>query len=263
MLSALQRGREYLKKSVQLAVLCESCRETEHSRLWNLACSYVSKANDCIPENELSTLTKFELDILTSHRPSIPQFSFLDNDNDNRTRPPPPPPSFSQLQKQITDLEREKDQLEKYKELSEKLKRDYVELEKSQASYQCRVREEQCELQTEIKRMLFEIETIPELKRDVDEMESEMLRMRDRIRKICEKHREEMTNMYTEMDTSNIERELLAINLHQTQQQLLTLGGEKKTLEDHIRHYQKAFELLLPHLDDTQRLILSELFADS
>jgi hypothetical protein len=269
MLSGFQRGREYLKKSVQLAVLCESCREADYDKFWSRACSYVSQANECIPENELANLTKFELDMLTSRRPSVPQFSFFDNDNTNPTERMSthhmlnPPPSFKQLQKQITDLEKEKDQLEKYRELSEKLKHEYIELEKSQASYQSRLREEQCELQLEMKKMLFEIEIIPELKRDVYEMESEMLRMRDRIRLLCAKHREEMTSMYTEMDASNIDRELLAINLHQTQQQLLTLGGEKKTLEDQIGHYQQAFETLSPHLDDTQRLLLSELFADS
>ena len=285
MLSGFQRGREYLKKSIQLAILCESCREADYDRRWNLACSYVSKANECIPENELAKLSSFELNILKTGKPSAPQFSFFEvteDDNDgsagssvksvgSSVKSVGSPldsvisvtPSFEKLQKQIADLEKENDQLEKYRELSEKLKRDYVELEKSQASFQDRVREEQCELQSEMKKMLCEIEIIPELKRDVNEMESEMFRMRDRIRQICAKHRDEMTNLYTEMDTSNIERELLAINLQQTQQQLITLKVEKKTLEDQIHHYQKAFEILSPHLDDTQRLLLSELCADS
>ena len=294
MLSGFQCGREYLKTAVRLAILCESCREADYDRRWNLACSYVSKASECIPENELAKLTPFESNMLKTGKPSVPQFSFFEvtaggNEESSfrnvsssvRSNVSKVTPSFEKLQKQIADLEKENDQLGKYKELSEKLKCDYIELEKSQASFQNRVREEQSELQLEMKKMLCEIEIIPGLKRDVNEMESEMFRMRDRIRQICVKHREEMTNLYTEMDTSNIERELLAINLHQTQQQLITLRVEKKSLEDQtqqqftalevekkiledqIHHYQKAFEILSPHLDDNQRLLLSELYADS
>jgi len=255
---SVSRGREFLKKSVQLATMCESCRKEDRDRLWILACGYIEKAREHIPESQWSTLTAFECEILSSRVPLVPRITFFESEISNSSNNTIAP-SFSQLEKQIKELEKQNDQLGKYKELSEKLKHDYIELEKFQTSYQKRVREEQSELQSEMKRMLFEIETIPELKRDVHDMECEMFRMRDRIKLLCAKHREEMTNMYTEMDTSNYERESLSTNLHQTQQLLLMLKEEKKSLQSEVQCYQNAFQMLLPHLNDQQRTFLIDL----
>jgi hypothetical protein len=265
----VQRGRDFLKKSVQLATMCDSCKTGDRDKLWNMACTYVQKASELIPKSEFFTLSPLEVQILSSQIPIIPQIEFFEppeNKKDNNSVSQ----SYVTLQKQIEDLSKQKnelekanDKLEKYKHLSEKLKEEYQNLEKFQTSYQNRMRDEQRELQSEMKRMLYEIESIPELKRDVDEMETAMNGMRERMKFLCIKHREEMNNMYTEMDTNNLEREVLATNLHYTQQMILTLTQEKQALQVEVSYYQYVFQILWPHLDETHKSLLSDVLSES
>ena len=265
----LQRGRDFLKKSVQLATMCDSCKTGDREKLWNMACTYVQKASELIPESEFCTLSPLEVQILSSQLPIVPQIEFFEQPN-NHNKETGVTQSYVTLQKQIEDLskqknelEKENDKLEKYKHLSEKLKEEYQNLEKFQISYQDRMRKEQHELHSEMKRMLYEIESIPELKKDVDEMETAMNSMRERIKLLCIKHREEMNNMYTEMDANNLEREVLSANLHQTQQMILTLTHEKQSLQIEVSYYQHVFQILWPHLDETHKLLLSDVLSES
>ena len=262
-----QRAKDLIRKSVQLVLMCETCKPNQYDRLWKLACGYVKKASEC--DCDWETLSTFERQILESR---TPQTFFCEQQCNGKETTKHIVLNPIELQKQIDELEKENDKLKEYKEISEKLKNQYITLQQFQTNYQHRVTEEQSHLQNEIKRMMYDIDTtIPHLRYDVTEYEQEINKMHERLKFLCIKHREEMNYLYIELESSNLERENLANQLHnskynndllndkntQLTNTISKLSSELKSMNESTHIYQQLFCEILPYLDESQRTTIT------
>jgi len=274
----IQCGRELLKKSIHMATYCPTCKDVDQEKkIWKIACNYIKRAQELIPNSEWSALTALEKQILESGVPHLIQSTFYNTDNetnDHRYRnkelsdsePPVPVPStwrkkLQDLNQQIRVLQTEKEKLEEYKHAAQTLKSECEYLEQKHENYKQRAIEEQSQLQQEIKKMIKELEDLGCIKDDSHHMELEMKKLREKIIIISNHNREEMGRLCTELDTSQYERSVLSTTLQQTQQHVLELTSQVQTLETQISKYQEIFQSLLPTMTAEQQNHLQQILS--
>lgn len=271
-------GRELLKKSIHMATTCHGCADKRASegpncanpdyekRLWTIACSYVQKAQEVIPMAEWSKLTELEQTILTHGVPHPMTSKFFeegDGEKDSTPNTYPPAPSkwenIQNLKLQIQSLEKEHEKLKTYKADAQALRNAYEQLDSSHESYRERSHREQSALQSEMKRLMTELETASEHKQDAVYLERELGKMREKIATMHTNNYQEMTRLRVELDTINHERESLSLTLQDTQKKVMDLTHEVQELNMHIEKYQEVFQFIVPMLGEDLQDQLSEL----
>ena len=261
----IQCGRELIKKSLHMATLCKNCPDlTQEKRIWQMACRYIQQARDFLPPAVWSQLTPLEIQILQSGVPQPIQLTFFDDTDDNSVFPPVPSSweDITLLQKQIRELECEKEKLTAYQELTQRLREENIAMERAHAQYKDRAQHEQTALHTEIKRMKTELATIPDLQQDAFVMEQKFKQVREYVNKICKSHREEMGRMYSELDAVVSERESLAGRLQTTQESVLLLTSRVHDLESNIERYQDISQTLVSLLSEEQKDQMTHMLAE-
>lgn len=272
-------GRELLKKSIHMATTCHGCADKRASegpncanpdyekRLWTIACSYVQKAQEVIPMAEWSKLTELEQTILTHGVPHPMTSKFFEEGEEGKDSAPnnnyPPVPSkwenIQNLKLQIQSLEKEHEKLKTYKADAQALRNAYEQLDSSHESYRERSHREQSALQSEMKRLMTELETASEHKQDAVYLERELGKMREKIATMHTNNYQEMTRLRVELDTINHERESLSLTLQDTQKKVMDLTREVQELNMHIEKYQEVFQFIVPMLGEDLQDQLSEL----
>ena len=274
-------GRELLKKAIHMATTCHGCAEKGgasslissgstssdyEKRLWTIACSYVQKAQEVIPVAEWSKLTELEQTILNHGVPHPMTSKFFEEGDEGKGSAPntyPPAPStwenIQDLKLQIQSLEKEQEKLETYKADAQALRNAYEQLDASHDSYRERSKNEQSTLQSEMKRLITELDVASEHKQDAMYMERELGKMREKIATIHTNNYQEMTRLRVELDTIHHERESLSLTLQTTQQRVMDLTLDVQELNTHIEKYQEVFQFIVPMLSNDLQNQLSEL----
>lgn len=260
-------GRELLKKSIHMATTCHGGTSPDYEkRLWTIACSYVQKAQEVIPVAEWSKLTELEQTILNNGVPHPMTSKFFEEGDGGKDSAPntyPPAPStwenIQDLKLQIRSLEKEREKLETYKTDAQALRTAYEQLDASHDSYRERSHREQSTLQSEMKRLMTELDVASEHKQDAMYLERELGKMREKIATLHTNNYQEMTRLRVELDTINHERESLSFTLQNTQQKVMDLTHEVQELNVHIEKYQEVFQFIVPMLGNDLQNQLSEL----
>lgn len=257
-------GRELLKKSIHIATIISKDKAYEE-RLWKIACSYVIKAREMIPQSAWPTLTELEQKILHNGVPHPTQFTFFDESDDGAKSNhyfPPAPSSWDDIQElktQIRTLEKEKDRLEEYKNLSQRLRSEYEKLDSSHEAYRERSQQEQQSLQQQLKTIMSELEVASEHRQEAMYLEKELDKMKEKISSIHANSHSEMNRLRVELDTANYEREGLSKRLEDAQNHVLELMNEIQGYKEQINKYQQICEFVIPSIGDDIQEQLREL----
>jgi DNA repair exonuclease SbcCD ATPase subunit len=271
-------GRDLIRKAVQMTTII-SKDKTYEDRLWKLACDYVRKAKETIPEEEWTTLSEFEQRVLRNGVPDRSEFCFFnDQEEEQLTKStddnyPPKPSTWDsihraalsiqeqnqELTRRIYTLEREKSSLEDYKEQSRELRLKYEQLDESHDMYRKRVQEEQQALNNKMRKAMEELEAADEHKQESQLLYKELETMKEKMLNIQRTNYDEMNRLRIEIDSINHEREILSDKLETAQTKLVQHMNEIENLNSQIKKYQEIFMFVLPTIPDDIQQQLSTL----
>lgn len=286
-------AKDLIKKSIHLATICKNCKDEEkEKRLWKIACSYITKAKELVPEEEwFQVFTTLELQCLQNGFPHPMQISFFEDDENQQYLPPVPSEwdNINNLKSQIKHLEDEKRKIEEYTNRMDLQRRQYERLEKKHNLFMEKAEKEQYQLQQEMKVILKNQEEnaqilllasqskneLQELRENSTFMEKEINRLKEKIASIYDKNRQEMTRLNLELDSAHYNIESISDELQTTrtsltkileqnqklQQNIKSLEHDKNELSDHIQSYQAICKILIPSLNDFQQELLKDVLS--
>jgi len=286
-------AQDLIKKSIHLATICKNCKDEEkEKRLWKIACSYIIKAKEMVPEKDWSqNFTTLELQCLQNGFPHPMQISFFEDDENQQYLPPVPSEwdHIDYLKNQIKHLEDEKRKIEEYTNYMDLQRRQYERLEKKHNLFMDKAENEQYQLQQEMKILLKNQEDnaqilllasrskneLQELRDNSTFMEKEINRLKEKIATIYEKNRQEMSRLSLELDSAHYNVETISDELQTTRtsftkileqnqqldQMVCNLEQDKVELNNHIQSYQAICKILIPSLNESQQELLKDVLS--